>query len=105
MIVGGQEVEITEGGNYKLNIMSIFTKAGMIYNFPLNQSGIGINEKILKKAKRQDKLLFVTIGDSKTLYLVKPGEILDLTKKYNSIMNIKGNRIHVFPIKTLRRAK
>lgn len=101
--IAGQDVELTVSGNYMVNIKTIFKSAGMIYKFPKNISGISFNEDIVALALKNNKWIFVTIGDSKNLYRIHPVRIMNIIKRFNSIYEKNGLRLYVVPLNELVR--
>ena len=100
--IAGQEIEITEGGNIKLHIKSIFKSAGIIYKFPNKCSGISINSQIIDKAKEEKRMLIICIGESQRLYHITPKEIIDIVNKYQSIYKKGDLELFVIPLKALK---
>jgi hypothetical protein len=101
--IAGQDVELTYGGNYKINIKTIFKSAGLIYKFPQNSSGISFNEDIVALALKNNKWIFVTIGSNTTLYRIHPKRIIEIIKRFNSIYEKNGLRLYVIPLRSLTR--
>lgn len=101
--IAGQDVELTIGGNYKINIKTIFKSAGMIYKFPKNISGVSINEDIVALAHKNNKWIFVTLGDSSNLYKIHPQRVINIVKRFNSIYEKNGLRLYVIPLNELSR--
>ena len=90
---------VTEGGNLKIKIESLYLTAGMIYNFPEKSAGIGINEGIIEEALIRKCYIIVSFKDN--LYWVSPNEILGIVREYKS-KEIQGNvQLYVIPIKAL----
>lgn len=100
--IGGQKVELTEGGNFKIHIDSIFKSAGMIYKFPNKCSGISINRNIVNVAELENRHLVITIAESPKEYIIHPSYIKELVEKYNSVYEKGDIQLLVFPLNELR---
>ena len=101
-IIAGQEVEITDGGNFKIHINSIFKSAGIIYKFPNRCSGISVNHFIIEKAINEDRQIIIRIGESPRLYTISPNKVMDIVNKYNSIYEKGDLKLCVVPLKELK---
>ena len=101
-MIGGQKVELTDGGNIKFRIESIFKSAGMMYRFPNKCSGIGINEEIVDVAFLEKRDLIISVGNSNRLYWIAPARVMKIAEKYGSIYTLSsGMRLFVVPLKEL----
>jgi hypothetical protein len=99
MIIQGQEIDVTEGGNLKIKIESPYLSAGMIYNFPNKSAGIGINEGIVKEAIIRE--CYVMIEFKSNLYWIKPSEILKIVDEYSSKEFQGSVQLYIVPLSEL----
>ena len=101
--ISGQEVELTDGGNVKLHINSLFKSAGKKYKFEMNSPGISFNEDIVKFALDENRTIFITVEKNPTLYMITPKEVIDIVKAHDSIYEKDGLRLYVIPIRALKK--
>lgn len=101
-VIGGQKIEITEGGNFLHTIRSgLFLSAGKLYKFPYNSPGVGINEEIVMTALAENRYILLNINSN--LYITNPQEIIEVVNYYKSKKNEKGRMLYIIPVKSLRR--
>ena len=100
MNIKGQEIDVTECGNVKMKINSLFRSAGIKYDFPSKSSGIGINEDIVNLALKNLGWIFVKVGES-PFYKIRPEKIMDIVEEYNSVYIKNDIKLMVIPIKEL----
>jgi ribosomal protein S27E len=102
-MIGGENVELTSGGNFLIHIESIFKSAGMIYNFSLKSSGISFNQAIVEAAKNEKRHIVVTIGDNQRKYIISPEKIINIVNTFGSVYKTKnGMNLFVVPLRELK---
>ena len=103
-IISGQKVTLTDGGNFRLKINSLFRSAGVMYNFPRRCSGIGINEDIVNVAEIENRNLIIELADSPNQYIISPTKVKEIAKNFNSVYKSEKNplvKLYVIPLSEL----
>jgi hypothetical protein len=102
----GQEVEyFVEKKILKLNIKEPFHSAGNQYHWNGDPEGIGINEKIIKFASKQDANLLITIGEERVYYWIEAWIVESFSENTKSFYKKKTDKstinLYVFPFSRL----
>ena len=100
--IQGQSIGHDKNGNITIHIKSLFLSAGKIYGFPNNSAGIGINEGIVDTARKSNRGIIITIGSNmQRRYFMTPYEVMMFSKKFESVYEKNGVKLHVVPVMML----
>ena len=101
--IGGQEVEVTDGGNYRIHIHSLYKSAGKVFKFPHNSPGISLNQSIIQRAEKEDRWLVLNVAENRNMYLIRPKQVIDIVNRYGSVhVTDNGTNLFVIPIRELK---